>query len=651
MINRQVLHFELEPRRPRTGRILALCITPRGGGTAEVEYLSSYSSEINHFFAGDTATAGYCAGSRSFDWETGSFLTIATGEYEKLLDNFLNHDPGVISNRGLNVLVLVGGIGTGKSTAIEHAWERLSKAPRMCSKCAASDRTCRIAPFRVDLNLGHEGPPDDPSLTVDEKIDHFWNTVAVKAEELVAEEFDFEREVAFWDWCLKNGSFRHRSLTLHAWLAASEFLIRAAMGGPSFLGWDRAAVLEALARSREVLMRDLRTRDLAWYRLLQVVFHSRTSPKFDCRCSYIFLDNVDHHDPIVQQTAVEFVILLASLMASRAVIAIRPYTWQRAVHGQILIPAENHYSPSLKDVLTTRLVDFEQHSGCPADVIEAVRRLAQILATGHPSVWTEMFEATSGMSVRLALKHFANLTESHLLPPIGRFEPLDVASRFARAFFYGNAGGLSSDSFDNLYAIRGDMRAEFRLVKARILDFLLRQPNLVSEVDTVVSYMRGFNYSDDMLSNAIIDLLMRARPLLWCRDGYESTNLDSHSRIAATPIGDGYLKTLFGEIYYDEVCIAQTPTAHVDVNDVFDFHRELWEQEKREIAYAIANRGREFYRSLYPKDRIALTVVHSRNMQKGVDKRRVSRKPLWFDPQRDEYLRAEVEAMLNSSGW
>jgi hypothetical protein len=262
-----------------------------------------------------------------------------------------------------------------------------------------------------------------------------------------------------------------------------------------------------------------------------------------------------------------------------------------------------------------------------------------------------MFEATTGLSVRLALKHFANLAESPLLPAIGDgFDPLNIASAFARAYFFGNAGGLARDAFDNLYAIGGDMRTEYRLIKPRILDFVHRRPRMTTEVDTLVAHMSKFGYGRDELTKALADLLFPARPLLWCQDALEIPPLTSHAAIAATPLGEGYIDTLFGELYYDEVCIASGPTARVDIHDLFDFHRDLWEQEKKEIKAVVTGPGKEHYRSVYPNDRIALSVLHARNMIKGIKKRRISERPAGFDPQRDEFLADEVRSLL-SAGW
>src|SRR3954454_2386038 len=70
---------------------------------------------------GDVTTVEqYCSGTRCFDWRTGAPLAHLPTEYESDLTEFLLSDPAGISKQGLDALVIVGGIGTGKSTTLKQ---------------------------------------------------------------------------------------------------------------------------------------------------------------------------------------------------------------------------------------------------------------------------------------------------------------------------------------------------------------------------------------------------------------------------------------------------------------------------------------------------------------------------------------------------
>jgi hypothetical protein len=301
-----------------------------------MDYLANYGKHINKVFAGAASSLIYCEGSRAFDWESGAPLSVVPDQYEQILLHFLSHDPGHTSPRGLNVLVLVGGIGTGKSTALRHAWEIFRQNPRKCSRLTTGAAVCHAEPLLVDLDLGAVGT-DEAVLDSNSDVDSFWSSVADRLAALLSDRYDFEREVSFWGWCLGHTGVKDRLIPLHIWLTQNEYPIRAALGGHSYLNMDRPRLLDVLARARaDLIGAKLATiRDLAWYRVLQLAYILEAAPPTNCSCTYILLDNVDHHSPTVQHAAVDFVVTLSSLMTARAIISIRPYTWQRAVKGQI----------------------------------------------------------------------------------------------------------------------------------------------------------------------------------------------------------------------------------------------------------------------------------------------------------------------------
>jgi hypothetical protein len=150
-----------------------------------------------------------------------------------------------------------------------------------------------------------------------------------------------------------------------------------------------------------------------------------------------------------------------------------------------------------------------------------------------------------------------------------------------------------------------------------------------------------------MLLKGINDLLLATRPLLWSQEGHQLSLLSSRSKIAVTPLGRGYHAKLFGQLYYDEVCIARSASDVVTLDRVVEFHRELWLQDQEEIRYAVRKHGAGFYRSLYPGDKPAISAIHAINLKEGVERRDVT-PPEAYDVRRVEYITAEVEKILTS---
>jgi hypothetical protein len=166
--------------------------------------------------------------------------------------------------------------------------------------------------------------------------------------------FDFATEVRFWRHCSKKTDLPDRSSFVQKWLAGNDRQIRAAHDGTAYAGWTAAQVAQTVERAHTELMRTIPPEDLALYRVYQLAY-ALDNKVAECKCRYIILDNVDHLDPDVQRTSVDFVEKMASTLRARAAITIRPLTWRRAFDAHVLVRTENHCSPKFADVLTKRL--------------------------------------------------------------------------------------------------------------------------------------------------------------------------------------------------------------------------------------------------------------------------------------------------------
>jgi hypothetical protein len=620
----------------------------------ERDYLWRYNTQIDQFIAAEqVASEHYCAGTRAWEWESGQGYTLEPGAYDHKLMDFFADDPGRDVHQRLNIMVVIGGIGTGKSTAVRHAWNKASSSPRKCSRIADPRHVCNTPPNLLDIELAGLAPQasrsQKRSIAAHAQASAFWQTVATLLQQMNPVRFDLELECRFWRWCVDKSSISDRSTTVQKWLGAHDFQIRAVTDSKPYAGWTLPQLTQALERAREELFHEMEPQDLAWYRAFQLAFVRTIAAETKCRCRFIILDNVDQLEPEVQREAVDFVILLAGIINARALIAIRPLTWERAFDAHVLVRMENHCAPSFRNVLMTRLSHLEKSGGCPPGAIAHLRALVDEL-TKEPSLWHDMFEATAGLSVRFALRNFANMTQSPILPAISSTpKPFDSmrASEFARAFFFGDGGTIDTHAFENLYRIGNDFRHGYRLVKMRLLDFTIRIDNGVTSLRRLKTSLEPFGYDDHMIFRALNELFRRSRPLLWSHEGHDSLAMTPSSRIAATPIGHGYYTNLFGQLYYDEVCLASSLRDVVSPERVIAFHNELWDQDEREIRRFVRTQNAHRYLSIYPAPEIlGISVVHAQKLRVGFEKRKFAL-PMGFDPDRDVFLRSRIAELLD----
>src|SRR5438128_203186 len=98
------------------------------------DYLARHNHALATYLESEvTHSDHYCSGTRCYEWQSCTESHRAAGEYETSLWQFLADDPGRGSKIVLDVLVIIGGIGTGKSTAVHEMIRRCTTEPRACS--------------------------------------------------------------------------------------------------------------------------------------------------------------------------------------------------------------------------------------------------------------------------------------------------------------------------------------------------------------------------------------------------------------------------------------------------------------------------------------------------------------------------------------
>lgn len=609
------------------------------------------------------ADLDYVHGTICWDWETGTRRPdCEPGYYEDLIYQFLSADPARPNTRGLNVQVIVGGIGTGKSTTARRQFNQILSASRPCTR-SPQNTTCSERPVFLDFDLDRCAPPGATATSAEasaeqlnpsEQVRAFWSLIESEVSKITTGTFAEKEEIAFWHWCLSRAFVRQYCTFLSRWLSEYEFRIRALVGESTTSPWSIDQVEAALPEMRANLFREIPIIDLAWYRIFQLYYllRIRPAPTNGCQCCYIFLDNIDHFDPALQRLAVEVVITLSDTLTARTLIPIRPLTWQRAFHAHRLVDVEQHYAPDLSAVLSRRVRRLEREFTPGRRLLNTMDHLVNRLTGKTGDLWIEMLQATSGLGVRFALRNLSNMIEAPTMPDIERSEdPFSTmySSLFARAYFFGNLSKLIPHAFDNIYTVGGAFREDSWLIKPRILHLMFNSAARQARLRDLFELSSLFGYPERSVAEAIDELLVRSRPLLWCHSGHKSREIDSIAPVALTPMGVGYFEHLFGQLYYDESCLAKSVDSTVSVSEVAEFHRALSEQDIIEVTTCVNGRGRSWYRSVYSMEDVAISVIHIRNLAIGIKRRRLA----WsgFDPDREHLIAQRIERLLSANRW
>lgn len=598
----------------------------------------------------------YCPLKETYDWRNDSktIKTESGSDFETKIRTFFVRDSK--SPDADNVRVIIGGIGTGKSTTVQRVLKNLFDGEFLCKHSTREDLHCDHKPLVLYLDFELTKEEESHRNTDLKSLDAFWSSVTSNIETTGAINFDsgMREIVDFLLWCLTQKKLLANSILIHKFLEAEkqtlfEFQNKAAL---------RSELGKTIKYTLNILLSNMSAQDFCWYIVFKFKYQLFVYDKSRCNCVYVILDNVDHLNPDTQTTAVSFAINLSEILSAKTIITIRPLTWERSTHAHTLVDVLYQYSPVVTDVIEKRVDWFIKNESISAAEEKVLKSLVNQLIgkTRHYNPLSNLLKATSGISVRFGLRNFANMLESNIFSNIEVEEyDFDILDKFkiwqiARAFLFGNRDHILTHSFDNLYSV--DKSKSAPLLKARILDYINRICGGETEVAKVVLFCEAFKYEKEIIITALNDLLMRRRPLIWCNLGYnlrpESKTTELFGKVVITPIGKSYLADLFGALFYDEQCLAKNLNDFVDVESIIDFHSYLTDADLEDISNYCNKNSAELYRKFYPKESISLSFLHWKNLFTGIEKLS-AHLDFHYDPQRLNWISKQVNNILNQS--
>jgi len=588
----------------------------------------------------------YKKGELHYDWSKGVIVNRKSIDYEEMLTSFLQVNNRENLKLGDKILIVIGGIGTGKSSAIEYVIHKVAQKKIICKKDGES---IEVNPTILKFNFNDI----DDELSQMEVAEFFWSTISSTIEKNTPSVLTPEEEITkFWLWCLEQNSLMQKSSYLQKEINALKHHITYALEYKPYWDYSPEKLVEILIESRVKIFENMSPSDLAYYKLFLLKYISLFKHPSNCVYFYILVDNVDQFDSNLQKVITKFSIFMSDVLNSKTIVTIRPLTWARSPHSHVLVNTQIHYSPDIIKVIESRFEKYIEENEISYELESAMRALTNIIiGKSKHRFLPKLLRATSGISLRFALRNYGNLLISPILTDVDHNYDSDIpfqnlrVSDIVKAFFFSDEDSIIARSYTNLYSIGQDNHIKYSLVKSRILDYLIRIEKGCTKVINLFSFVKMFNSDEEMIEEALLELMLRSRPLMWCEDGFKKINHDSHANIVITPIGHGYYNDLFGEFYYDEVCLANSLTHMVSLEDVYEHHLVITKQDFDEIRYFKNEYGASAYKQYYDSGITSLSLLHWEKFRIGL-RNRASKENKKINFEREETIKNTVSKIL-----
>jgi len=607
---------------------------------------SAFENSVRRLTDEDISDLPFCQGKTGYEWTASTAPRIvnisSSGDYENSIRGFIGFGAAAKAAGHNNVLVIIGGAGEGKSTTVEWSLRSALRTQRICTR---TEQPCLIDRPIISLDFRRF----DKTYFDEAALDQFWRHVVgeIGRSSELQSSFEFDGYVRFLSWCSTKNEIVCQSEVLQNFLGANRDAIQCYLTGKAHFTYSGDSLLGYLDIKRQGLFHDMRAEDRAWHDLLRLGYvWSKGEGK--CSCPLFLLDNLDHLPPKLQCEAVDTGILLASVLEAKVIIAIRPLTWEHALHGQFLVEKKVHFSPDIVEVVQSRLQSIRDasHDDFVRQCIERIETLLQNPGTKLG----EMVRCTSGLSVRFALRNVYNMLESPILrrylATTSGSEGMTV-SDIARAYFFGESSTIVSHAFDNLYSVGRHQTTNSLLIKTRILHYVgIIREGTASHGD-ILKFCSKFGYDMGDVKQAIGELMISTRPLLWYSDEWDPEIDKVHARVLITPIGLQYFETLFGEPYYLHVCLAKGRDGPPKLDDSIEFDKKLTDVDLEEVTRFVKKYGSDQYVRNY-EGVTCLALKHSRKLVAGLGTMfRHRAGTVAFDPKREHYITEKLALIIN----
>jgi len=548
-----------------------------------------------------------------------------SNDFQKRVYAFLTRDFDK-DNPIQKTAILVGGLGTGKSTFL---WYEKTKLKQFHEKTES-----QYALINVDFSTFHDEISRDEAGK-DKYRDKVYRSICEQLRKSIDDNnishMSEEEEVTlFWNWCLKKYDLLQESNILSSHLSRLECKIKDSL--------EKEELATSLKEEKSHLFVSLQNDSHAnmFYIFLKLIYFLENK-QYERR--YMFLDNLDHLLPDLQKEIVHLALRIGNGYNFRTLVSIRPLTAEKCFHGHRNNIVIEHCSPDIMEVINSRIeVIARKYSEKYPEFTHDVKKISKLLERSKGNPLRKYLIRSSGLSVRLALRQFHNFILSPIIKDeAGRINTNKRVSEIIHAFIYGKDGADVNHNFENIYSVSGSINTHTITLKSRILYYLAYLKNGESQLVDLYEYLKLF-YRQDIrasLINSLNELMYRPRPLLWVQGEFEVSNAESYQRIRMTHIGVGYIRSLFGELSYDEACISNGMYQRDGAAFALAHHKEFAESDFRESQYHALTYGLDSYKMSLSNDRQkSLSHIHWSRLARALQNRNTPH----YDANRESWL-------------
>jgi hypothetical protein len=462
-------------------------------------------------------------------------------------------------------LVLLGGMGSGKSTTIKYLNSKFWQ-----------DYKVKICNLDADSHLLQT---DCSENIVMKKLVRY---LSPEMDDLISPE---EEITKMWTWAMCNDTNTHPAKNV---LSDAQSKLRSTIGN-TWRSESEAAIAvrkEALSKLHQDPFDNLD------YQALRVDYY------LSCRCAgdrsrfLLVLDNADPLPPRTQHYIFTYASRFQTASRCKMLVSLRPLTYSSNLQAaNRLIEVVEHIGPSVIDVIRKRVeqkvlprdlrkltvtVNDEGRSYRPVQDAEARQWLQDIIRTisevkpagpkGEPNA-RSFIEGICGRSLRSALIVAPKIFGSPVAPPLPVGEATSQRQRvrdhdIIRAIVDGWHGYYQGDPkrvTDNIFDL-GSNDSRSCTSKIRLLKKLMASHNKVITVGELRQHLAYFGYQDKLILDTVNNVMSQSKRLAWSDSVpyYETLDGYQNTRIQLSSAGEYYVEHAMFNLEYVQ-------GVHVDV--------------------------------------------------------------------------------------
>lgn len=613
------------------------------------EEIKQLFNQFNNFIGkSQCIDENYCKGEIRYDTDDCRLVKLSKeeiGNYEERVQEFLSRKYESDSQYS-NHLLLIGPIGSGKSTAVSNQINRTNKK-RNKKICTISNEI-----IVIDFNLVN-------SISSYSKSD---NELFIKQHNesinLISENIMFYEDTylphdiltSFIPWLSLRRGVSQKCPFLARFLTKCRGEINALVSGSNP---DHPNVIE-LNKAYKNLIEEMSSEEHCIFLAYKQRWIWELMRESKCSCKCLVADNIDHLHPNVQKDIVELLRYISDIIHTKILVTVRPVTISRAMAANYLIERLDHCAPRIESALINKITWFIRENSLTKTQNNILIDLKNTLSRGQSkrvenisdsNLLCQLLVGTSGMSIRFAIRHIHNYLESKqaITACQNGNSPFQIKpSDLANGYFCSSGRSIMEQCYARLDTSLNGKGWNSFLIKPRILDYLSRgSTKTMRKAKALIDFLTGFGYEVEHIIDSLNDLMSTSRPLIWCKSGFKIEATTMYSKLEITPIGLGYIDHLFGEFSYEEVLLQTNQREHIHAHDVRNSHHNLTDQSLREVRNFLSIRGVSLFRQVYSDEDDGIILRHWNNLLPGL-KHRLKRNFQAIDEQRSNFIKSKI---------